>query len=252
MFKGVGEDAVELWVENKVSAEFQPDQMKRHVERARRLETSERRICVALFAPEAYRDRSQGAAFLAYEAVKGWMEEIDDDRRTPYKRRLVEAALDRSKAVVLPDDAVTAFWLGYQRIAETSAPALRMPKVESKPTGAAFVRFACKLPGDLKILHKLAKDAVDLEFRGLGSQTNELQSALAGFLDSAWTVEKTNKSASVRVAVPHIQTGRPLSVQSDAVRASIAAAQTLHDWAMHHGPALKEIIRHLQTTRGAG
>ena len=134
-----------LLVENKVSAEFQPDQPQRYRERARRyaLVPPYPTVTSVLLAPAAYFGRTGSRIFDRRVSYEELVEALADaqDGRTRLLSAALRAVLDRRRYVPEPDATVTAIWQTIYEVATDQAPLLCMAPPGEKPKGARFVYF---------------------------------------------------------------------------------------------------------------
>jgi len=247
-FKDPSRDSARLFIENKLTAGFQPYQLARYEKRGSDLlRSGVKHIAVALLAPKRYGSGSLGGVFpISYEDVHSWLGAQTPDARSPYKLRLLKTAIEKGTIGYNPvtDDPVTKFWLDYWREVDQLAPELEMRTPEGRPSGSAFAWFPCAMPGDLKLCHKLAKGLVDLHFRSMGDRVLHLRAALAPIIEPGMEVRKASKSAVVRIEVPPLSpTGLSVIQQEAAVRQGIVAAKRLYEWAHRNGSRLIEIER---------
>jgi hypothetical protein len=249
-FQSQSGDLACLFVENKISALFQLDQLPRYQQRASELRESGKfkHVAVALLAPHAYASGSLGTvAMVSYEEVRDWLIAQDSDARMQYKLRLLATAIERQGSGYNreSDAPVSDFWLAYWREAVSRAPELEMRQPRGKPSGSAFVWFQCSdLPDGLNICHKLTKGYVDLHFTALGNHVARLSAALNSLIELGWQVVSANKSAAVRMLVPPLKTALPLPQQELSVRQGLDAALALRAWARLHR---EQLIRTQQT-----
>ena len=69
-----------------------------------------------------------------------------------------------------------------------------------------------------------------------------LDTGTSGLREDGMTVEKTSKSAAIRLAVSRLNVARPANEQVEAMREGLAAAGRMLRWVREHGPALKVIL----------
>jgi hypothetical protein len=226
-----------LLIENKVSAGFQPRQAERYQDRAAiYLARGDcQRIATVLVAPSSYLGPSLKtygfSRCLSYEEIRDWFaaEESLGDRRL-YKVRLLEWAIDRAVLGYQPeaDAAITDLWRSYWRLAVAAAAELEMEEPGAKPSGSTWIAFRPPpLPPGTYIVHKLERGQVDLWLPGRGAYLSRVREEFASLLERDMEVARASKSAAIRVQVPKIAIGAPLSTQESAVLAGLRAASRL-------------------------
>lgn len=233
-----------ILVENKVDAQFQPKQAERYRERA---ETYLKAgacdvVTTVLLAPAAYIDSSEvNCGFdrhFPLETLLSWFRESPDlDARRNFKCTLLSRTIERSAAgwTLVPHAACTAFWHDYWELADRLAPELEMPEPGEKPAGSSFIYFRpAGLSKDVAVVHKVAYGNVDLQFAGLGDKIAALKAKYRDVLQPEMTIDRANKSAVVRIKVPGVDLGRPLSENRAAVEQGLTAATRLLRWYRSH------------------
>jgi len=192
-----------ILIEDKVDAPAQPDQYQRYCERGDRgkLENRWDEYTVFIAAPQKYLESDREAKKypnkVSYEEIRDTLE------RDPFSLAIIETALKKSEGILpsVVDDAVTAFWEAYYTYHGAHAPDLLLHINRGKKgPNATWPDFATKLRG-VKILHKSEKGVVDLQFRGMGSKLDELDTMLPE-RDSDMKLVKAGNSAVVRIHVP--------------------------------------------------
>ena len=233
-----------LLLENKVDAQFQPNQAQRYRLRGEAYRAAGKcsRYRTVLIAPTSYLG-GDGAlhgfdATVTYEAVRDWFLAQDSlGTRRHYKASLLSAAIVKSKLGYNPvaDAPVSDFWHQYWQLANECAPELEMPEPTAKPARAGFVYFRpLALSKRCAIVHKLRHGNVDLQLAGLAPRVPALGQRLAGVLSPAMTLAKAGKSAAVRLRVPILDTGAEFNRQTEVALGGLAAASTLLAWYVDH------------------
>ena len=255
-----------LLVENKVSAEFQPDQPQRYRERARRYDSvpPHPRVTSVLLAPAAYFGRAGSDVFnarVSYEQVIEALADSPDGRVRFLSHALQRAVLDRRHYVPEPDAAVTALWRAIYRVATNAAPLLNMAPVGEKPKGARFIKFTpdsfASIASGVDIVIKNGKgDAgptertfVDLQFGG--TSDGQLKEATNGILRPRMFVVAAAKSASIRINLPPVDYERPADAQLPAIREAVEQADLLRRFFVRNGPVLIGRLRDASLRRHA-
>lgn len=227
-------------IENKISANLQPQQAVRYQKRG--LDYRHRGECdvyyTVLIAPERYFGLSGTMKGfdrrITYESILEWFEQakVLGDRRN-YKLMLLASAIEKgTRGYQLQEDlAVTNFWRMYWHMAKVLAPELQMKEPALKPSRSGFIYFRpTTLPKGVEICHKLHRGIVDLQFRGMGHRLHEMNNWFRDSLTAEMCIKRASKSGVVRIIVPTLETNDSLETQSDRVRAGLEAAVTLLEW----------------------
>jgi len=241
---GSGPGVVKILIEDKVDAQFQPQQAKRYRERAARyLKDGECcRAMTVLVAPDAYITNSDEKCgfdqHVSLERIGTWFQDSPDvGPRRAYKTTLLAQTIDRAAKgwTLVPDDKCTAFWREYREIALALAPDLNPPPTKDRPAGSTFIYFKPKaFPKHVRVVHKLTYGNVDLQFDGLGEETAALRTRYADSMEPDMNIEQANKSAVVRVKVPTLDVSGSVEEQRADVEHGIRQAARLAKWYRQH------------------
>ena len=250
-----------LLVENKVAAEFQPDQQRRYRARAERWQRMEPypEVKTVLVAPADYFGRSGSDLFdlqISYEElIKALREETprkpSDPRSLFLGRTLQEGIKSYEEGYKrVRDEAVSAMWHAIYEIASTETPLLNMPDPGARAKGGGFIRCPSAKgfsSGDSKRVRIVLKRIeartrgnqskrchVDLEFSNMAQAT--LEQAVSGLLDSDMYVEQAGKSASVRIDSPPVDFELSPDDQVDHIRQWLGHAERLRQFFVIHRP----------------
>lgn len=162
---------------------------------------------VFLAAPEDYHKEHWNDINADYEHRINY-EEIREylankgDMRSSFKTAIIDCALREKMSgyQVRVNEYVTEFWVRLRQYCREKFPHLEMVGVDSpKGTSAAWPEFRTGL-GNLKVIYKSQKGCVDLEFPQYGDRRKELFSILGERLPRNSKIEKTGKSASIRLS----------------------------------------------------
>ena len=225
-------------IENKIDASFQPQQAMRYCHRGEKYikEKECDAYCTVLVAPKKYiRDNEDFNFVIQYEAIKEWFlarKELGD--RAKYKAEMLDIAIEKSRRGYrpIPDEKTIAFWRAYWELANEIAPELKMKEPRKDiPVGSSWIFFK---PNSLKkglcLIHKANHGYVDLEFTGKGEQIDILQNKYGSVLKKEMLLEKTNKSAVIRLPVKPLNTQGDFNKQKDFAIAALQKAQELLAW----------------------
>lgn len=229
---------VALLIEDKIDAPTMPEQSLRYHKRAeqakRRGEYDE--YHVILVAPQAYHDAHQNdenAAYryrVTYEQLQAWFAQ-QATVRSRFKNAMVEFAIEQNRAgyQVREVEAVTAFWRCLRRYCGEHYPQLSMLGADTPKGGsAAWPEFRTALE-KVRVIYKSQKGIVDLEFPGFGDRGDQLRTVLGERLAADMRLEKTGKSASVRLENPQwaVSFHENFAEQETAVREALNAVSRL-------------------------
>lgn len=231
-----GNQTLVLLVENKIGADFQPDQVQRYAARAERWRDElNADVLTALLAPEEYIQQAVNQVFdatISYEALVAALKSGDDARSKFLADALTAGIASYRKGYVLvPDAQVSSVWGEIWRIACSTAPLLNMEAPSEKPGRSTWIYFrrASGFPDNLCVpVLKADRGQVDLQFRHMG--TAELHRVVEDLIEPDMTIVKASKSASVRVNVPPIDFHRPAGEQEDQIRGALQQAERLRQF----------------------
>lgn len=235
-----------LLIENKIAADFQPDQEVRYQARAQRWEAVAEnvRVRTALFAPMEYFDRPGGEIFdlrFSYEEIMNALDESSDPRSVFLSDTLREGiAAYRRGYTAVPNESVSDVWTAIWGLAGSETPMLQMKKPNLKPGGSSFIYFrqasgfSATDVRQATVVLKAAHGNADLQFRSTG--TADLELAVTNLLENDMTVTKAAKSASIRISVPKIDFGQPAEDQIEEIKECLLQAERLRKFFVKHQP----------------
>ena len=234
-----GADVLILLIENKIDAEFRPDQPERYRERAQRWKASMSpgaEVEAVLLAPVDYFEKEGSELFdrqISYEDVITALAE-SDDTRAQFLAETLRNGIESHERGYSPqhNEATTLVWSAIWDCVNSEAPQLRMKKPVSKPVRAGFIYFEsavgvsnAETQQRATVVYKPSHENVDLQFSNMKIVT--LEEAVASVLESDLTVAQAGKSASIRIKVPAVDFGQSPDGQQDAIRQGIQAAERL-------------------------
>lgn len=241
-----GEELMIALIENKVAADFQPDQVSRYRARATRWQanTPASRVVSVLIAPLDYLSRDGSDGFdlqITYEHLADCLRESADQRST----FLAEALLAGVEAyrrgyTATPNQAVTDVWTAIWHVAMTEVPELNMERPAPKPSGSSFIYFRRPTGFSLvdmrrvDLVLKAAHGNVDLQFKRTGPE--ELEKSLGHLLERDMTIARAAGSASIRISVPRLDFGSPADAQHEDIRESLVQAERLRKFFVEKQP----------------
>jgi hypothetical protein len=225
-----------VMIEDKVSANPQPQQARRYRERGdygTPLEWD--RYITVITAPRSYLNTQPEArgydAQISHEAIRSWFEcdSTLEPARAAYKMELLSRSISRRVSIYVPrkDSEVTTFRIGYQEIAarEFADLPLNLPPPESG-SRATWMRFQTGKPG-MFLIHKLKDGCVDLELRRQAMNLDSLRQHNRMLLTDGVALLQAGESAAFRIRVPKIDHRGDASAQLPAIREGLEAARQL-------------------------
>lgn len=228
-----------LLIENKIAAQFQPDQPERYRARAQRWQvslSSQSEVQTVLLAPGEYSENEGSELFdrqINYEDVIAALSGSGDPR-TQFIVQTLKNGIEYHERGYTPQhsEATTGVWSAIWDCANSEAPLLRMEKPISKPARSGFIYFrsavgvsSSETQGRAVIVYKPVHENADLQFSNTKVAT--LEDAAAGVLDSDMTIAEAGKSASIRLRIPKVDFDLPPDGQRDAIRQGVTAAERL-------------------------
>ena len=238
-----------LHIENKVAAVFQPEQQERYRMRAKRWHEGDvnTKVRTVLLAPADYLNRSGSVLFdlrISYEELIDVLGKATDPRSLFLGEVLAQGVESyRQGYTAVPDRAVSDVWATFYKIARDEQPRLnlRMPPLKAK--GAGFIRcpdaegFSSSDRKRAVIILKkrrIGECHIDLQFTGVSDV--DLTRAVSGLLECDMYVQRTAKSASVRIAVPPVDFGKSPLEQLGNIREWLRHAERLRRFFVDHRP----------------
>ena len=240
---GTEKEVILFLVENKVVADFQPDQAARYRQRGQiKKENGEcESFYTVLLAPQKYMNGNEQFDFcITYEAIRAWfLQQTNLGSRAQYKAVLIEIAIEKLRRGYSPivHEEATNFWWAYFYYANKNYPHLQMRQPRpGMPKNSSFIIFQ---PIDIglkkgdKILHK-GYGVVDLQFAGKGDQIADLVEKHAAQLTDEMEIVKAGKSACIRITVRKLDVTKGFEAQFDIVQDALQKANLLYDWARNN------------------
>ncbi|MGE0770695.1 MAG: hypothetical protein AB7K37_03205 [Cyclobacteriaceae bacterium] len=234
-----GERTLLFFIENKVDADFQPNQADRY--RLRGNQEKDNGECdefhTILFAPKRYITKNKDFDFyLEYEEVRDWfLKQTDLGHRAIYKADILEIAIEKLRRGYTPiiNGAVTDFRWAYFNYSNKYFPHLRMtePKKEL-PKRTGFIRFKPTDMGLIKnefIIHKQRGD-VDLQLRRHIGNVDELINKYQQKLTGDMEIVQTGKSTSIRIRVPKIDIEGNFNDQLENINIALRKVEAIYEW----------------------
>ncbi|WP_157972773.1 PD-(D/E)XK nuclease family protein [Haloprofundus halophilus] len=224
-------------IENKIDAIFQDEQLERYRRRGEKATTDEwDEFVTGLVAPEAYvvgTDRTKVAdATMTYEAVCDWFQN-QDSRRGDFKAVLITEAIEQNRRGYTrePDEEVTSLHRYYWELARDNYPELGMDRPDGVPSGNLWVRFdPPSLPTDVKLIHKMGRGDVDLQFSGAADLPDAFVDRYEPLLEDEMEIVHTGQSMSIRIIVPPLSEAVTPQEQREQIETGQQMAYRLLSW----------------------
>jgi len=241
-FAGIDGKGYIMLIENKIAADFQPDQALRYRQRGDEFikagECSD--YSTVLVAPSDYLSGEDDFDFcLAYEDIRSWYEnESALGERGTYKAHLLMLAIEELRRGYHPirDESTTTFWRRYWECVTELAPELNMKVPRNDiPKRSVWFSFQPKdLPKGISLIHKADRGYIDLQLSGRGDQIEQIHQDLGSFLEPSMVIVRTGKSAVVRIEVPLLFLQQDFDSQKETVQKEIQEVKALHQWAVNN------------------
>lgn len=239
-------------IENKINAQFQPDQADDYKNRG--IEYIRRGKCVEfytiLFAPEGYiqmiKPSHKFDFYLSFESVMEYFETQDQmGKRANYKMNVLKKAIEKyqnsylksgsSSSEYQPSEVnqgITQFWQRYWEDLLVRHSDIPMPKPGEKGPASTFIGLGKKaLPPSIIIYHKFVHGFVDLQFEKIGDKAEAFISHFKSHIEEGMTIQRAGKSAVViRIEVPKINPHKFYEELQDDVHIAQDSAKRLLDW----------------------
>lgn len=246
-----GDRIAAVMVENKITANFMPEQAERYRRRGERgIEDGHwSEYVTMLMAPRRYLTADlHGHVFdlhLAYEDLLPWFRREGSGLRGTWRAALLERACVGSKSTVykrVVDEATTAFFVDYWKLAAQDYPLLRMKREKDRPAKSTWVRFYpdVGLPKHIEVWHKAAETfAADLQFAR--TRVEDLHAAAAHLLEPGMVMEQRQKSAVIRIPTKPLSVAKGCFAQEPDVREGLDACIRLVRFFEDHAEVLRAV-----------
>ena len=223
-----------LLIEDKIDAIAMPNQRGRYDLRgAKGIKNGDYAdFFVFIIAPEEYLKTNVEAK--KYENRISYEELLDYFKKDSYASQLLSQAIMEKENgyTVIEDKNVTEFWQRYYQNIRENYPTLKINEVTG-PRGASAVWPEIKTPlNRVHIIHKSDRGFLDLTFPKMGAYMNIFQKYIGEYLSEGMTIERTNKSAAVRITVPKIDFKMSFDDYLPEIKVAMDEAVRLCDLAM--------------------
>lgn len=151
---------INVFIENKIDANFQPKQIERYQQRK---EKSSTESYVALVAPKEYIKGTEAFDFVVeYEYLREFF--CENDSRGKYKRHILEIAIDklrRGYSAVNHPQTLRFYQFYYEKTLNISTVQMDEPFV--KPKGSTWIRLWSQNHERINAYHKITQNKIDIE-----------------------------------------------------------------------------------------
>lgn len=228
-----------LLIENKVSAQFQLNQLQRYKKRGETYLHQNKcdAYKIILVAPKEYSDDFNSLevdACVFYEDLENWFkEETKNISRSKFKIGLLQRALQKAKQgyQLNEDEKASKFWMDYWDLVNDVAPILNMPMPGKKPSGSSFVYFyPHNLPSRLSLIHKFTYGNIDLQIADAANKTGIIRQSLTEIIINQFMIQQAGKSAVIRKKVPALNLNQSLESQLVKAKHCIQEVQNTYEW----------------------
>ena len=228
-----------LLIEDKIDADFQPEQPQRYRARAQRWKAAlpaGSAVETVLLAPDGYSEHAGSELFdriVSYEDIVAALGGSGDPR-TRFLGEILQNGIEshRHGYAQNPSEATTNVWTAIWDMVRAEAPQLRMERPYNKSLRAGFVSLAnavgvttADTRRRAKIRYKAVHGNVDIEFASMRAEV--LQEAVEHLLEEGMSIVQASKSASIRIRAPAVDFGQPSNQQEEAIRQGVLAAERL-------------------------
>jgi hypothetical protein len=220
-----------ILIENKISAQPQPEQAMRYLARGEKGKVEEVwqefRTCV--IAPRKYLESSVHTEVyqcqIPYEEIMAFFaatRTVED--RHKYRATMMLEAVEQHRRgyVARVDDKVSEFVKQYWQCVQESFPTLGMAEPKPRPAGNTWIFFhPIGIPKSMDVVHQLTAGYVKVFFKQQAANFDAIAGRYKqlGDLFPGLAIEQSGKSVSISIPVPAI---KPLDAKFNVARGSVA------------------------------
>lgn len=224
-----------LLIEDKIGALAQKDQPQRYRHNSRegiiKKEWNISKTCIV--APKDYLETNKEAekyqCQVSYEAICEWFLR-NKSERDKYKSKIITEAIEQNRRgyTKITDPKTSEFHMKFYKYVSKNYPKLEMIEPLSRASKETWIYFSSKkLKPKMDLVYKGRHGFVDLEFKNYGNKRDKLKPKLNPFRKKNMTIEKTNKSASLRIKVPTIDPTLKFESQIKNIKIVLKTAKKL-------------------------
>lgn len=220
-------------IENKITAEAQPDQGKRYRRRGERGITDGywQEYVTCLIAPRRYLESPTQTetydTLIPYEEIMAYFASRRSiDTRHNYRATLMQAGVEQHRRGYQPktNDTMTEFVTAYWSMAQATHQSLRMQESKPRAAGNTWVSFfPAGCPKPIDVVHQLTAGVVKIFFKGKAKDFDAIEAKYEDMAEifPGLSIELAGKSVALSVPVEPV---KPLEVPFDAVKSEMASA----------------------------
>lgn len=244
-----------LMIENKIGAEFQPDQADRYRIRGEAGMTASQwsQYTTALLAPERYIKSMTGEhvfdVTITYEEIAQELASYGDARSDWRSEILRQAARDRMahSRPIIPDQDVTYLMSRLHEMAAAKQINLELPSTRTwNMASASWYTFPKQgAPAGISLDHRASEGIVCLNVKRTKSE--DITKVVANILPEGAMIEQRGMATIIFFHVESLDLTRGAEEQFDAYWSALRRAVELRDWAMEYRPILASIPRYIQS-----
>jgi hypothetical protein len=245
-------ESVAILIEDKIRASFQPRQAQRYRERGDSGKGREwDQYWTCLIAPASYIKPGHGFDFaIRLEQVKEWLA-VSEPKRREFKVRVIDEAIEKAArtGVQKVDPVMTAFRTGYFALFEEFFKDRRQDVHMRPPAptwwGDSWFEVRSRLlPNGAYINHKSSPGFVDLTFPNTDVT---ILSSIEPVLEHGMRIEKTGKSAAVRLEVSTIERFNDFVQERSKVAEALSAVERLLQFYIRERDQLEPVLKRART-----
>ena len=218
-------------IENKLDASFQDTQYERYTKRAKEYLDKKGfdNSFVVLVAPKLYCENQRDFEdFVTYETIASRLE-FTGTKRNLFKSKLLKIASEKLRRGYQPinSEPVQKFWHSYWSYKEKYHPIFTMKKPSIVPHNSDWPMLYDDSMKGITFYHKLGQGNTDASFRGFD---DELYFKLKKILPKGMSLEKHNKSFSIRIKSGIIHCTKEFDIQLEIIEKGLSNLELIRNW----------------------
>ena len=220
-----------ILIENKLDADFQPEQAFRYKKRAEKYVAEnicDKCHCILISPLEYCANQVEFDRYISYESIKDYFTS-QDDKRSNFKASIFEIAIEKLRRGYKPTNSETVqkFWHSYWTFKNEYFKDLDMKEPKVVPHKSDWPMLYDKRLSNVIFYHKLSQGNADATFTKISENEKEL--LLKNIPKWAKYVEHS-KTFSIRKPSKKIDRTLPFKGQIDEVRNGLNDLKQLRDW----------------------
>ena len=222
-----------ILIENKISADAQPDQGKRYQSRKEKGKSDGywQECMTCLIAPRRYlMSTKQTETYdcqISYEEIMAFFAaNRTTDSRQEYRAQMVLEGVSQHRRGYQPktNEKITEFVTSYWILAKDAYPALRMIEPKPRAAGNTWVYFYPDgFPKSVDVVHQLAAGFVKVFFKGKALDFDSIEEKYRDLISIIPDLEIELKEKSVALSVP-VEPIKPLEYSFESVKEKMLVA----------------------------